>query len=762
MLGVLLLLPYLVKAQERKDLSLSFNLSDFIFNYDSNGYLNISSSKYDCVLNEDSTKFSLPYVGVNVLIGKYEYLHSYEDSTEYQLIYSNINISRNSSVDTISINKNRDISKINYRLALDNDSSLEKSLFYCGEQVMDGYHLLSFIVSPFKYDTISKKLYIAQNIHLTYYVDETMYSPSPSSHIRTGNNMRDNITNMVINPSQIDSLYISTPSQNLPSLYSEIPYEYIIITNDSLKNTYQQLAYWKTIKGVKTKVLSVEYIDSMFTAPSRALRIKQAIKSYYDGTIQTGLRYVLLGGGDMTIPIITSRIEIEEKNKSSDAATDLFYSCFDTMDWDNNGNGIIGEFEDEIDLLPEIFIGRIPTDDYWGTRAYVKRVIDYEKGNITYKNKILMAGMHMYRRTVDYHEDGTPISDAEFYGDKFYNEYIYPFTNIDNYKLYDTFSSHEDYSGKIFISDNLQTELSKGYPLAFIQSHGSYSGWSTQLNGSNNIYNRPFSSSLQNSEITFILSPACHTNDILNYCLSTSFFENSNSGILGYYGNTKEGWINKSGTSFSDVYNFLGKFIEEVFKEPQMSIGKAVVFSRRNYTTYVKNYFRSKNNYKRWTYIALNLMADPELTLYKNSPYSFDNVNIIKEVGTLSISTGLQDCKICVSSSNNDSINFYYIKDETDGIVLPVSNPNLTICITKNGYKPYICRIYDNKCIQNEYYDYDNEIQANKIEIGHNITTEKPEGAIYINKGKMKIKGHEGVYIKNSLYIKKGAEFIIK
>ena len=113
LLGVLLLIPYLVKAQERKDLSLSFNLSDFIFNYDSNGYLNISSSKYDCVLNEDSTKFSLPYVGANVLIGKYEYLHSYEDSTEYQLIYSNINISRNSSVDTISINKNRDISKIN-------------------------------------------------------------------------------------------------------------------------------------------------------------------------------------------------------------------------------------------------------------------------------------------------------------------------------------------------------------------------------------------------------------------------------------------------------------------------------------------------------------------------------------------------------------------------------------------------------------------------------------------------------------------------
>ena len=87
---------------------------------------------------------------------------------------------------------------------------------------------------------------------------------------------------------------------------------------------------------------------------------------------------------------------------------------------------------------------------------------------------------------------------------------------------------------------------------------------------------------------------------------------------------------------------------------------------------------------------------------------------------------------------------------------------DLTICITKNGYKPYICRLYSNRYIQHEVLDYDNEIQANRVEIGHNVINDKPEGPVVIDKGSTIIKSKEDVFIKNSFQVNRGASFYVK
>ena len=64
---------------------------------------------------------------------------------------------------------------------------------------------------------------------------------------------------------------------------SDFGYNYIIITCDSLKDSFQRLAFWETMKGVPTKVLTTEEIDSLYEGNTMQLKIKAAIKDYYNG-----------------------------------------------------------------------------------------------------------------------------------------------------------------------------------------------------------------------------------------------------------------------------------------------------------------------------------------------------------------------------------------------------------------------------------------------------------------------------------------------
>ena len=70
-------------------------------------------------------------------------------------------------------------------------------------------------------------------------------------------------------------------------------------TNQTLAPTYERLAEWKEKKGIRTKILTVEYIDSTDTSEDpMPLKIKRALKEYY----HQDMKYVLLGGGVDVVP----------------------------------------------------------------------------------------------------------------------------------------------------------------------------------------------------------------------------------------------------------------------------------------------------------------------------------------------------------------------------------------------------------------------------------------------------------------------------
>ena len=85
-----------------------------------------------------------------------------------------------------------------------------------------------------------------------------------------------------------------------------------------------------------------------------------------------------------------------------------------------------------------------------------------------------------------------------------------------------------------------------------------------------------------------------------------------------------------------------------------------------------------------------------------------------------------------------------------------------TICVTKPGYVPYKAKCGNTVYIQDEVVNSDYEVFSNQTFAGSDVTTNKPNGPVEINKGSTIINGSTGVTINDSFEVKKGASLEIR
>lgn len=85
-----------------------------------------------------------------------------------------------------------------------------------------------------------------------------------------------------------------------------------------------------------------------------------------------------------------------------------------------------------------------------------------------------------------------------------------------------------------------------------------------------------------------------------------------------------------------------------------------------------------------------------------------------------------------------------------------------SICITKTGYVPYVAKCGNTVYMQNESINGNYEVFSNQTIAGSNVTTNKPNGPVEINKGNTRIKGTNGVTINDSFEVKNGASIEIR
>lgn len=751
-LVILLSIVVQMTGQLNKTVTLEYGESDFNI-IENSGLLYISSPLCDSAYDPDTLSPVLPHIFVNILVEtNVEYQRHMIDATE-TLFRDDVAIAQYTMpvpTNSLSITSSTIPSDKNNKIDFPKRNMVE----YVGTYMVGGFKYLRFKIYPFRYVPSTKKLYLRNSLSLNI----SLTANKPKSPTKTNRHLREAVRKLIVNKSDLNSLYpeMTLSQRSVPFTLNDSDYEYIIVTCDTLKNEFQKLADWKTRKGVRTKVVTVEDIYATVLGATQQLKIKQALKDYYDNSGHT-LQYVLLAGDNEIVPTVKSKFTeiVSGKIEYPNVATDMFYACFANMDWDVNGDGIIEGDVDAITYIPEIIVTRLSVNSISDARCQIEKIINYEQkpDMSNWENNILLSGMTLDDQL--YGEDrlsNTHIKCERF----FYPNYIQNnWTQGVKYMFYDTGTSFEGGRTYHFRTENLQEQLSKGYTFIHLETHGNPDNWLMEYRPEalpqKQCYYSDDALLSYNRGNTIITTSACLTNafDSIPTSLGEAFMKNIDAGILAYYGSTHYGWYYRSLDIENETSKYIGKFYKNLFIDSRHQMGRAIYASKLEYLS------------DKWHLTSMNALCDPEMPVFIDIPSEFEDVSISLSNGSLTVTTGEQDCRICVSSYDDYGNSYYTVTNAVDSQIYDIGDTTCYVCVTKPGFIPYIAVVGTDVYIQNETYNNQAEIRARNIFAGKDVTTSKPTGPVIIQNGSVKMNATNGATLCEGFEVRIGAELEI-
>ena len=251
--------------------------------------------------------------------------------------------------------------------------------------------IVTIAVIPFQYFPLMNKLDFYSSINITINLKQsTNNNVISSNHSTIIKSMYDNILNkIVVNPTDIN---FSTNAQTMSSLTMTLPaYEYVIITDATLVNSFASFVDWKKRKGINIGIVTTADIYNSYSSNtidthpildgSGNLDIAARVREYLkDAVINGGTAWALIAGDYSTnVPI---------RLGCGSIPTDMYFADLNG-DWNVDNNSSYG---DSPDYYPEIFVGRLICSSDSAIINWTQHVLKYEQnpGNGDY-NYVLNA-----------------------------------------------------------------------------------------------------------------------------------------------------------------------------------------------------------------------------------------------------------------------------------------------------------------------------------------------------------------------------------
>jgi hypothetical protein len=268
------------------------------------------------------------------------------------------------------------------------------------------YSYASVSFYPFEYHPLSRRLvyYSSATISISY----SLPSPGSMEADRVEKLKSDTVADqraarLFINYDQMSELYrtIDSPAEDELNIY-----DYVIITDAGLQDAISSSAFldWKASLGYSTRIVLMTD-DEIRSQPGAdwAQKIRYFLMENYGSW---GTEFVLLVGDYSTIPM---RYCYPDSNNhangagdpsawpwSGDVPTDCYYadlSNTDDFSWDSDRDGFCGEYgQDNPDFLPEVYVGRIPTNNTARITYTLDKLVAFERDTGDWKNRALHAG----------------------------------------------------------------------------------------------------------------------------------------------------------------------------------------------------------------------------------------------------------------------------------------------------------------------------------------------------------------------------------
>ncbi len=414
--------------------------------------------------------------------------------------------------------------------------------------------------------------------------DEEPLVPRETANVRRMRNAH--VSDLVENPGDLLKDFGGSGGTLDPSA----AVEYLILCHENHVDEFEALKEWKTRKGIPAAIVTVQdaYVD--YPARDNQESMRECIKDYY---LNESTAWVLM---TMTAPKAAIRgCYGRVSTADNEIPCDLYFADMDG-DWDLDGDGIWGELSDDVDLYPDVYVGRSTGNTGIKTALIVEKILTYE-GYRTLPTDYQLDFLFM----AEYVDDYTDMSVLK--------------NMVDN----ESIPSRFDPILKLYQDDGTLTHaaamaaLNAGQGLINHAGHGNVSilsigdGGTLTTNDMESLTNAPRYSIFY----TLACLPAAFDN--LTGCFAKSFTE-ADSGGGFFIGNSRNGWYASGSPGYGTGDWYEREFWAAVFGG-YYRLGVAHAQAKMERIPY-----SGSNGTNRWTMYALNLFGDPEMQIWLDTP----------------------------------------------------------------------------------------------------------------------------------------------
>ncbi len=328
-------------------------------------------------------------------------------------------------------------------------------------------------------------------------------------------------------------------------------YQFVVIAPDEYSDELTELISHKNSRGITTKFVG---LNEIYTGQGRDS--EERIKFFIRDAIENwGTSNILLVGSESKLPsrdvYVWIQEEYEQSGYSEIFVSDLYYADIyneysEFIDWDSNGNNQFGEYQwdnetDEVDLLPDVYLGRWPCTTGAQVQANVNKVIYYEQSQ-AYKE--------------DWFSDfvvigGDTSPDYKTVEGEFINERA-----ID---IMDGFSPEKLWVTNGVLTSwiptgvaSIQKAINYGCGFVYFSGHGNTNVWATHPEEKHSwtptptqgIFNFQIEDLSNGNKLPIVVVEACSTAkfNVDSNSFNWAFLHNPNGGGIGAFGATALGW----------------------------------------------------------------------------------------------------------------------------------------------------------------------------------------------------------------------------
>ncbi len=457
-----------------------------------------------------------------------------------------------------------------------------------GVQSFRGYSILILKLNPVRYIPASGELFYYPDMQV---VVKTQPSDREVANYRGLDKDEAAVERKIDNPSD------AMAYRALPRKAPLENYDLLIITNEAMKSTFQELADYHDTTGIST-IIKTDRHFNIYDPDA----VREFIRNMYDNT---GIEYVLIGADDDIIPAKDLYVRSDPGYSAEieyNMPADIFFACIDgPYNYDNDnywGEPTDGVDGGDVDLMAEVYIGRASVSNVAEASNFIDKTL-------TYVNLPMNAG---YLKDVCLVGENLGFGgDAEWGGNHMdelvdgSSEHGYTTVGIPSGEYVIDSLYDRDWPGQNWPKQEMKDRINAGKHFINHLGHGNTSYGLKLYNGD--------VASLTNTDFCFIYSQTCLAGHFDDFdCFAEYMTIKYMNGAFALIMNARYGWGEYYVTDGASQ-RYHREFVDAIYGEDIR------VFSKANQDSKEDNLYRINDECMRWCTYELNLFGDPTLAL---------------------------------------------------------------------------------------------------------------------------------------------------